>query len=199
MLWQSSNRFSFGLSYASEQEFEDFEWHTTVANPSLPTYGTDRTVKFKLNAPPQLVAGFGFRPSNRLAIALDAKRVFYEKTDGFNDFLGFRDIDIFSLGIQYQATPKVTVRLGGNHGDSAIESDRVFFTVPVPAVFEDHITAGLGVRVYQNLVANLGYYHVMKNRVSGPIFSPVIGPIPGSRVTTEMEMDSIVATFSFDL
>ena len=92
----------------------------------------------------------------------------------------------------------MTLRLGGNHGDSPIESDRVFFTVPVPAVFEDHITAGFGMRVTPSLVANLGYYHVFKNRVSGPIFTPG-GPIPGSRITTEMEMDSLVATFSFDL
>lgn len=199
MLWKATPNLNFGLSYASEQDFEDFEWHTTVANPSLPTFGTDRTVTFQLNAPAQIVAGLGFRPSSNLAIAFDAKRVFYEDTEGFKDVLGLRNIDVFSLGIQFQATPSVTLRLGGNHGDSAIESDRVFFTIPVPAVFEDHITAGFGMKVTPSLVANLGYYHVFKNRVDGPIFSPVIGPIPGSRVTTEMEMDAIVATFSFDL
>lgn len=199
LLWKATPTFNFGLSYATEQDFEDFEWHTTVANPSLPTFGRDRTVTFQLNAPAQLVAGIGWRPSSNLAVALDGKQIFYEDTEGFKDVLGLRDITVISLGLQYQATPGVTIRLGGNHGDSAIESDRVFFTVPVPAVFEDHITAGLGVRVTPSLVANLGYYHVFENRVSGPIFSPATGPIPGSRVTTEMAMDSIVATFSFDL
>ena len=199
LLWKATPTFNFGLSYASEQDFEDFEWHTTVANPSLPTYGTDRAVKFQLNAPAQLAAGIGWRPSSKLAAAFDVKQIFYEDTEGFKDFLGFRDITVYALGLQYQVNPNFTVRLGGNHNQSAIESDRVFFTVPVPAVFEDHITAGFGMRVTPSLVANLGYYHVMKNRVSGPIFSPATGPIPGSRITTEMEMDSIVATFSFDL
>lgn len=199
VLWQATPSISVGASYASEQDFEDFEWHTTVANPSLPTFGTDRVVKFQLNAPAQLAVGLGFRPTSKLSIALDAKQIFYEETEGFKDALGLRDITVIALGLQYEINPKMTVRLGGNHGDSAIESDRVFFTVPVPAVFEDHVTFGMGMRVTPSLVANLGYYHVFKNEVSGPIYSPATGPIPGSRVTTEMEMDSIVATFSFDL
>jgi len=198
-LWKATPSLNFGLSYASEQDFEDFEWHTTVANRSSPAFGTDRTVKFQLNAPAQLVAGIGWRPTSNLAIALDGKEIFYEDTEGFKDVLGLRNITVISLGIQYEATPNLTLRLGGNHGDSAIESDRVFFTVPVPAVFEDHITAGFGMRVTPSLVANLGYYHVFENRVSGPIYSPATGPIPGSRITTEMTMDSLVATFSFSL
>lgn len=199
VLWSASDRFSFGVSYASEQDFEDFEWHTAVANPNRPDFGRDRKVSFQLNAPAQLTAGFGFRPTDRLSIALDGKQIFYEDTEGFKDALGLRDITVIALGIQYRATDKVTLRLGGNHGDSAIESDRVFFTVPVPAVFEDHITAGFGMKVTPSLTANLGYYHVFENRVSGPIYSPATGPIPGSRVTTEMAMDALVATFSFDL
>ena len=199
VLWDINDRFSFGASYASEQEFEDFEWHTAVANPNRPDFGQDRVVKFQLNAPAQLNLGLGFRPTDRLSIALDGRQIFYEDTEGFKDALGLRDINVIALGIQYRATDKVTVRLGGNHGDSAIESDRVFFTVPVPAVFEDHITAGFGMKVTPSLTANLGYYHVFENRVSGPIYSPATGPIPGSRVTTEMAMDALVATFSFDL
>ena len=197
VLWKATPTFNVGLSYASEQDFEDFEWHTVVANPSLPTYGTDRTVTFQLNAPAQLVGGIGWR-SGKMALAADVKQIFYEDTEGFKDVLGLRDITVYSLGIQYEATPSLTLRLGGNHGDSAIESDRVFFTVPVPAVFEDHITAGFGMKVTPSLTANLGYYHVFENRVDGPLYSPA-GPIPGSRITTEMTMDSLVATFSFGL
>jgi len=198
VLWKATPTFNVGLSYASEQDFEDFEWHTVVANPALPTYGTDRTVKFQLNAPAQLVGGIGWH-SGKMALAADVKQIFYEDTEGFKDVLGLRDITVYSLGLQYQATPGVTLRLGGNHGDSAIESDRVFFTMPVPAVFEDHISAGFGMKVTPSLTANLGYYHVFENRVDGPIYSPATGPIPGSRITTEMTMDSLVATFSFDL
>ncbi|HBL27981.1 MAG TPA: hypothetical protein DD490_14180 [Acidobacteria bacterium] len=198
VLWKATPNLNFGLSYSSEQEFEDFEWHTTVNNPTLPTYGRDRTVTLQLNSPAQLAAGIGYRPTGKLAIAFDAKQVFYEDAEGFKDVLGLRNINVYALGIQYQATPNLALRLGGNHSDSAVESDRVFFTVPVPAVFEDHLTAGLGVRVSSSLVVNLGYYRIFENRVSGPIVSPA-GPVPGTRVTTEMAMDSYLATFSFDL
>jgi long-chain fatty acid transport protein len=102
------------------------------------------------------------------------------------------------LGIQFQATPTITLRIGGNHGNSPIDKSNVFSTVPVPAVFENRITAGFGQKVTDSLTLNLGYYHVFKNRVSGPFLTPA-GPAPGTKVTTEMTMDALVATFSFSL
>jgi long-chain fatty acid transport protein len=198
ILYKVNPKLNLGLSYSTEQEYQEFVWNTTVANTSLPTYGKARKVRFKLNAPPVLVGGIGFKPTDRISVALDGKWINYETTDGFKDTLGFKDITVVALGLQFQATPTITVRLGGNHCDSPIDSSNVFSAVPVPAVFENRITAGFGQKVTENLTLNLGYYHVFKNRVSGPFMTPA-GPAPGTKVTTEMEMDALVATFSFSL
>ena len=198
LLFKVNPKLNFGLSYSSEQDYQEFTWNTTVANTSLPTFGTARKVRFKLNAPPIAVAGIGWKPTSRLSVALDGKWINYERTDGFKDTLGFKDITVEGLGIQFQATSTITVRVGANHCDSPIDSSNVFQSVPVPAVFEDRITAGFGQKVTPNLTLDLGYYHVFKNRVSGPFMSPA-GPVPGTRVTTEMAMDAVVATFSFSL
>jgi long-chain fatty acid transport protein len=198
VLYKVTPQLNLGLSYSTEQKYQEFVWNTTVANTSLPTYGTARKVRFKLNAPPILVGGLGYKPTPKLSIALDGKWINYESTDGFKDALGFKDITVVGLGIQFQATPTITVRLGGNHCDSPIDSSNVFGAVPVPAVFQNRITAGFGQQVTSSLTLNLGYYHVFKNRVSGPFQTPA-GPAPGTRVTTEMEMDALVATFSFSL
>jgi long-chain fatty acid transport protein len=197
-LYKVNPKLNLGLSYSTEQKYQEFVWNSTVANTSLATYGTARKVRFRLNAPPVLVAGLGFTPSDRLSVALDGKWVNYERTDGFADTLGFKDMTVVGLGVQFKATPTITVRVGGNHCDSPIDSSNVFGSVPVPAVFENRITAGFGQQVTDNLTLNLGYYHVFKNRVSGPFQTPA-GPAPGTRVTTEMEMDALVATFSFSL
>lgn len=199
ILYKVNPKFNLGLSYSTKIDFQDFVWNTTVANTALPTYGQARKVKFKLDAPPILVAGLGFKPTDRLSIALDGKWVNYESTAGFKDTLGFKDMKVVGLGIQFQASPTITLRVGGNHCDSPIDSSNVFSTVPVPAVFENRVTAGFGQKVTDSLTLNLGYYHVFKNRVSGPFLSPVIGPVPGTKVTTEMAMDAVVATFSFSL
>jgi long-chain fatty acid transport protein len=189
---------AIGGSYTSEQKFQDFEWNSTVANPNLPTYGTARRIRFKLNAPATFVVGLGYTPTDRLKVALDAKRVNYKDTDGFGDVLGWKDIDVFAVGAQYQASNLITLRLGYNSGQSPISGTANFTSIEAPAVFRNHVTGGLGLQVNEALQLNLGYYHVFKNRSSGPFLSPS-GPVPGTQVTNEMAMDSVLATFSFKL
>lgn len=191
--------FALGAAYNSEMEFEDFEWNSAVANPNLPTFGQARKIKLQLNFPETFVAGIAITPGDKLAIALDGKMVSYEDTEGFGDVLGFDDINVIALGVQYKATERFTLRAGYNKSDNPIPSDRTFFTVATPAIFEDHYTVGLGVQATDNMQLNLTYYRVAENRISGPFVSPVIGPVPGTRVTTEMAMESVVATFSFHL
>jgi len=190
--------FALGLSYNTETDFEDFEWNSAVANPGLPTFGTHRKIKLHLNAPPVLVGGLAFTPNDRWAIAVDGKWINYENTEGFKDTLGFKDITVFDAGVQWKATDSVTLRAGYNVAENAIPEELTFINVPVPAIFEDRIAAGFGMRANEHLMLDAAYYHVFKNSITGPFLGPT-GPVPGTSVTTEMEMDSIVLTFSFNL
>ena len=125
-----------------------------MANPNLPTFGTDRTVKFQLNAPAQLVGGIGWTPSELALVALDGKQIFYEDTEGFKDVLGLRGHHGLSPWASSSRRPRMlrpARRLQQRRQPD--RSERVFFTVPVPAVFEDHITAGLGIQVTESLTA----------------------------------------------
>lgn len=191
--------FAIGATFNSEMDFEDFEWNTTHANPNLPNFGRARQVELQLNFPATYVAGIAITPGDRLAIALDGKLVTYEDTEGFAETLGFEDINVIALGVQYKATDRFTLRAGYNKSDNPIPAERTFFTVATPAIFEDHYTLGVGIQATDNMQLNVTYYEVPENRISGPFVSPVIGPVPGTRVTTEMAMESVVATFSFHL
>ncbi|HYO15067.1 MAG TPA: outer membrane protein transport protein [Thermoanaerobaculia bacterium] len=189
---------ALGLSYSTETDFEDFEWNSTVANPNRPNFGAGRRITLQLNYPAVLVAGLGITPGDRLAIALDGKWIDYEETEGFADVLGFENITVIALGVQFRATDRLTLRAGYNVSDNPIPEERTFFTVATPAIFEDRVTAGLGLQATESLQVNLGYYHVFENEISGPFVSPA-GPVPGTQVTTEMSMDSVLASFSFRL
>lgn len=191
--------FALGAAYNSEIDFEDFEWNSAVANPNLPTFGRSRAIKLQLNFPATFVAGVAITPGDKLAIALDGKVINYEDTEGFAETLGFEDINVIALGVQYKATERFTLRAGYNKSDNPIPAERTFFTVATPAIFEDHYTVGLGLQATDNMELNVAYYQVPENRISGPFVSPVIGPVPGTRVTTEMAMESVVATFSFHM
>ncbi len=198
MLYRITPSLALGASYNTEMDFEDFEWNTAHANPNLPNFGTARQVTLQLNMPAVAVVGLGWTPSDRLAVALDGKYINYENAAGFEDVLGFEDVNVIALGVQYRVHPKLALRGGYNKGDNPIPDERAFFTVATPAIFEDRYCLGLGLQATENMTLDLAFYHVNENEITGPFVSPA-GPVPGTSVTTSMEMDSVVATFNFAL
>ena len=208
VLWRPSAAWSFGASYASETRFEEFAWNTTVANPNLPSFGTARQARFRLDAPASAVVGLAWRPDDRLTVALDGRWIGFDGTEGFEGGfdpatgagrgLGWEDIVVVALGAEYQVTPRLAVRAGWNQAEQAIPPESAFANVSSPALFEDHLTLGLGFRAYEALELNLGYWHAFDSEVTGPIPSPA-GPVPGASVTHVMSADAVLATFSFSL
>lgn len=55
---------------------------------------------------------------------------------------GWDDINVYKLGVQWQASPKLQLRAGWNRGDNPISSDDVLFNTIAPGVVENHYTAG---------------------------------------------------------
>jgi long-chain fatty acid transport protein len=206
--YQINDAFAFGASYTSEQDFEEFEFNSARANPARPDFGAARTIKFQINSPAIAAVGFGITPSDRLSIALDAKMISYDDTEGFGGSgtdasgnaigLGWEDIYVYALGVQFQATRSLTLRAGYNQSENPIPPQANFFNVTSPAIFEDHVTLGLGLQINEVMQANLGVYRAFENRSTGNFVSP-FGPVPGTQVTNEMTMDSGVLTFSFKL
>lgn len=199
LLYKVSDRFNIGASYQSEMDFEDFEWNSAVANPNLPTFGTRRNLKLQVNNPANVVVGLGFMPTERLSIALDAKQMFFEDAAGFGDTLGWEDITAYAVGVQFQASDRFALRAGWNETENAIPDIATVFNVASPAIFGSHATVGMGLGVTETLTLNLGYYRALSEEISGPFISPVAGPVPGTNVSIETSIDSILATFSFNL
>jgi len=206
LLYRATPTWSFAASYTSEQAFQDFEYHSSVANPNLPTFGTGRDFKFNVDVPSQVVVGTAWSPGSAVDLALDVRWIGYDGVDGlgtsgFNQDgslrgFGWDDIMVVALGGEWRVGPRWALRAGYNHADSPIRDDLAFFTTPAPATFEDMATLGLGFKVDERLSLDLGYYHGFRNDVSGPFISPA-GPVPGTEVTQSNESDSLVATLGF--
>jgi long-chain fatty acid transport protein len=204
--YQASTAWSFGASYVSEQRFEDFEFHSEVANPNLPTFRTARRFDFAVDVPAQAIVGVAWRPTERWALALDGKWIGYDGVEGLGTFgfnpdgsirgFGWDDVMVAALGVEYRPNDRWALRAGYNRGESPIVPERAALSVLAPATFENHLTLGLGFRLTAALVLDLGYYRGFENEVSGPLLSPG-GPVPGTEVTQRNSSDSILSTFSF--
>ena len=196
--YKLSPSLALGASYNSKTTFQKFVWHAAVADPDLPTYGLSRKISLELDLPAQAIVGIGWTPNDKFALAIDEKWIDYENADGFKDVLGFKNIKVEEVGLQYKATPTVAVRLGYNHSEVPIPAAQTFFDVEVPAVFVNHYCVGLGFKATRTLKLDAAYYQVPNSTITGPFYGPT-GPVPGTSVTTRSGMKSFVATFNFAL
>jgi long-chain fatty acid transport protein len=206
LYWRPTPVWGFGLSYSTEQEFEDFEWHAAHAHPQRPDFGTARLVEFQLNVPQTASVGVGFTPNERLSVGLDARWIDYDDTQGFGSGfdpatgairgLGWDEILVWALGAEYRVGPSLALRGGWNRSESAVTPESAFINVGSPAMFEDHLTLGFGLRLYDELELNLAAYRAFENEVSGQFLSPA-GPVPGTSVTNRMKVDSAVMSLRF--
>jgi len=198
MLYKFTPSWALGASYNTRTTFQDFEWHSTHANPGLANFGTDRKVRQRIDMPAVAVVGLGWTPTDRFSLALDGKWINYENATGFKDVLGYKDITVGDIGVQFKVTDRLALRAGYNHSENPIPATNTFLTVVTPAIFEDHYCVGFGYKATRSLSLDAAYYHVPQNEITGPFLGPT-GPVPGTSVTTNSGMDSVVLTFNFGL
>lgn len=195
---------SVGASYTSPQWFDDFEFNSANANPNLPNFGAPIVIEFGLDVPAVWAAGIGITPLPGLTLAADGKYLTYESTDGFAESgfnpdgsvagFGWKNIFVVAVGGEYWIKEKFAVRAGYNYSENPITEEQVFFNVPAPAIVQNHLTLGAGVKIARRLQVDLGYYHVFENSITGPIPNPSLPP--GSTVTSSMFEDSILLQFT---
>lgn len=205
LLYKVTDNLNLGLAYTSKQDFQDYEYNTTFANPNLANYGQARTITFAMDAPAIYAGGLSYS-NDRMVFNADAKYITYSKTDGFDKSgfdqtgavqgFGWEDIWVYAAGLQFEATDGVFIRAGWNYSENPIPDELSLFNIPAPAIVQQHATFGFGFQPFETVHVDLGYYHVFENSITGPMFGPT-GAIPGSEVTSKMFEDSFLMTFHF--
>lgn len=169
---------TIGGSITTEQDFDPFEWNSTIANPNDPDFGTHRDLEFDLDGPMNATIGAGIRLSDNTKIALDIMWIKYDGVAGFgspggivnrtvNPF-GWEDVWVYKIGIQHQLNDTLTLRAGYNYSDIPMPGKNTLTATGAPAMFQHHLTAGLGIKVNESLTANLGFYWAPKASRKGP-------------------------------
>lgn len=104
---------------------------------------------------------------------------------------GWRDIDVFKLGIAWQATGALTVRAGYNRGDNPIQPRDVTFNILAPGVMKDHYTIGFTYALSPTSELSMSYMRAPKQSVSGSSFLA-----PGATETIEMHQNQLGIGFA---
>ena len=184
-----------GAAFKSPEWFEDFRYQ---ARDNL---GRPETLKLVFEPPLIVSVGTAYTGFERFTIAADLRYVDFKNSPvvgnaaGFDAAgavtgLGWRDIFALALGVQYQATDSLSVRVGYTFNTNPISNADAAFNIASPLVYQHELAAGASYQLTPACSVSLAYYHIFSNPVTGPFFTPA-GPIPGSSVTTDSESDSL--------
>ncbi|MEW5917230.1 MAG: outer membrane protein transport protein [Gemmatimonadota bacterium] len=197
---------AFGISYVSPQVFQKFEFGAVYENPNLPNFGQPRTIEFAMDMPAVYAAGLSFAPTDWITLGGDAKYFSYGNTRGFEKEgfdatgavkgFGWQSIWSFAGGAEMRLNEQIKLRGGYNFAENPIPESLTMFNLPAPAIVQHHATFGLGYDIGNGFGVDLGYYRAFNNKISGP-FQGMTGPMPGSKVTSELSEHSFLIGFSY--
>ena len=166
------------------------------------------------DVPPTVTAGLSFKATPDITLVADWQRIFYNDIKalgnpndaavgpgnllGSDDGLGFgwKDINIFKLGAQWEYSPKLTLRAGVSHADQLFDNGEALFNVLAPATVRTHASLGMTYRFDRSSTLSLAYTHAFDEKIKGqnPNFT---GPQTGSVQMSQNELE-VSWTWLFD-
>jgi long-chain fatty acid transport protein len=105
---------------------------------------------------------------------------------------GWRDVDVFKLGVAWAMNAQWTLRAGYAHGTNPIRPEDVSFNILAPGVMTDHFTAGFTYALGPDSELTGAFMYAPQNSVSGPsLFNRVLGAGAGGTETIRMHQTTI--------
>jgi len=204
---QLSQTVSIGAAYASKMSMGKFDKYKGLFADQG---GFDIPENYSL--------GVAFKPSSQWTFAADYERINYSGVNsvgnpsntlgcaptfpagpgvgsaclgasGSSLGFGWKDINVFKLGVAYQMTPQWLLRAGYNHSDNPIQARDVTFNILAPGVVQDHLTLGFTYTLADRSEITMAYMHAFEKSVSGPATNPYFNV--GGTETIKMYEDSL--------
>jgi long-chain fatty acid transport protein len=132
-------------------------------------------------------AGFSWKAAPAWTIAGDYKHISYSKVAAVGNPIdclttascqlgasngagfGWRDMDVYKLGVSYEYSKDLTLRAGYSYGKQPIPESQTLFNVLAPAVNNDHFTMGATWVLANKAELSFAYMHAFDNTVTGKI------------------------------
>ncbi len=109
----------------------------------------------EFDIPANVTMGVAVKATPAVTVAADYQRIDYGKVPAIGNAaatgrwaahpgggFGWRNIDVFKLGVQWQMSPTVTLRAGYNRSDNPVTSANITPNIVAPGVMTSHYTLG---------------------------------------------------------
>lgn len=183
-----TDNFRVGATYASKVYMSKFKKYK-----GLFENGGD------FDIPANFSAGVAFDVMPELTLLADYKRIWYSNIDAIGNSsatpsqfglkggpgFGWKDVDIFKLGVEWRANDTWTLRAGYAHNTGAIRKRDVTLNTLATAVVKDHITGGFSYRLTPNSSLDLALLYVPEDSIKGIEVTPQ-GANPGRTIEIKM-------------
>ncbi|TVP77943.1 hypothetical protein [Thioalkalivibrio sp.] len=168
-----------------------------------------------LDIPETFGIGIAVELSPRVTVAADYERINYSGVDAignpFDNLLasfppdsdpearlgggrgpgfGWRDINIWKLGLQIEGGSGWTWRVGYNRGQNPVSPSEVLFNILAPAVVKDHYTAGFSKVLTPQSDLHVAAMATSSNSVRGP------NPLADQSIRIEMQQFALEVGYS---
>ncbi|MHB8717063.1 MAG: OmpP1/FadL family transporter, partial [Sulfuricaulis sp.] len=141
----------------------------------------------EFDIPSTYTAGIAWKVSPVVQVAFDYEKIKYTDSSSVSNPIqnftvngklfgtdagpgfGWKDINVYKLGVQYVANDDWTLRAGLNHGDNPIPSDQTAVNILAPGIVTDHLNLGFTKTLDKSSDINFAFFHAFKKTESGTI------------------------------
>ncbi len=167
-----SEMFSFGAYYQSRIYMSKFKKYRGLF-----------AEQGDFDIPASAGGGIAFKPSSALTLTGSYKHVWYSKVKsignagsltgglGANNGAGFgwKDVDVFAVGAQYDVNDKLTVRAGYSYNNNPIGDSEVMFNILAPAVVKHHFTGGFSYDISERVTLDFAGMFAPSSKSQGTV------------------------------
>lgn len=161
---------SVGAAYSTKVDMQEFDEYKGLF-----------AEQGDLDIPENYNLGVAWQATPALQFALDYQRINYSGVKSIGNpstnqtqlgssngpGFGWKDVDVWKLGAQYQYAKNLVMRAGYNHGDNPIGARDVTLNILAPGVIEDHASLGMTYTTSTGGELTVAYVHAFENSVSG--------------------------------
>ena len=165
--------------------------------------------------PANYTLGVSFKATPAVTVAIDYARINYSGVSSVGNpstnqaplgaangpGFGWTDVNVWKLGVQWQASPAWILRAGFNAGDNPVQSRDVSFNILAPGVITRHYTLGGTYALSPTTDLSFSYMYAPSNSVTGASLFNSPNVIPpggmGGNETIKMSEQSLGIEFGW--